>query len=94
MYVIILIILLFGIIKMKYINIIFKKLSLIFSIISGLVVGCAVYGTFLNFLNSSIFIESLIQDMTNFKIALSAFMGLALGMFTLIFMYLVINEKK
>lgn len=79
---------------MKYLDIFFKKIVISFFIIGGWIVGYAIYGTLLNFLNSDLFSESIFQDMITLKIAISAFIGLAVGLFTSLTLYLSINNKS
>lgn len=79
---------------MKYLDNFFKIVAILFFIISGCFVGYAIYGTLLNFLNSDLFSESIFQDMITLKIALSAFIGLLVGLFTSLTIYLAVNNKK
>lgn len=79
---------------MKYLDIFLKIIVISFFIISGCIVGYAIYGTLLNFLNSDLFSESIFQDMITLKIAVSAFIGLLVGLFTSLTLYLSINNKS
>lgn len=79
---------------MKYLDIFFKIVAILFFIISGCFVGYAIYGTILNLLNSDLFSESIFQDMNTLKIAASAFIGLLVGLFTSLTMYFSINKKS
>jgi hypothetical protein len=79
---------------MKYLDIFFKIVAIHFFIIIGCFVGYAIYGTLLNFLNGDLFSESIFQDMITLKIAVSAFIGLLVGLFTSLTIYFSINNKS
>lgn len=85
---------------MKYLEYFFKISAALFFIIIGCFVGYAIYGTLLDFLSGDLFSGSLFQSLIPLNISISAFIGVLIGAFTSLSIYLVIlvikdkNEKN